>query len=211
MALTDTFVRQVKHSGAAVGDKYADGGGMYLLVKATGRYWRMDYRYLDKRRTLALGVYPAISLAKARKRREQARELLADGIDPGQAKRDEKLTRQNAAAQTFAAVARQWLKKTATERATSTQLKVTAWLEHDVFPYIGSRPISTIGPRDVLAAVHVMEARGAVDSAHRVKQLCGQVFRYAVACGTAERDVTIDLKGALSQVPKANYAAITEP
>lgn len=211
MALTDTFIRQVKHSGAPAGDKYADGGGMYLLVKATGRYWRMDYRYLDKRKTLALGVYPAVSLAKARKRREQAREFLADGIDPGQAKRDEKLTRQAAAAQTFEAVARQWIRKTASDRATSTQQKVTAWLEHDVFPYIGSRAISTIGPRDVLAAVHVIEARGAVDSAHRVKQLCGQVFRYAVACGMAERDVTIDLKGALSTVPKANYSAITEP
>jgi hypothetical protein len=87
MALTDTFVRQVKHTGKASGDKHADGGGMYLLVKAGGRYWRMDYTHASKRKTLALGVYPEVSLAKARKRREEARELLAEGLDPSAAKK----------------------------------------------------------------------------------------------------------------------------
>lgn len=211
MALTDTFVKNVKPTDKPAGDKYPDGGGMYLLLKQAGKYWRMDYRYLGKRKTLALGVYPEVSLAKARQRREKARELLADGIDPGQAKREEKQSKADAAAHTFEAVARQWLKKTVANRATSTQEKVTTWLEKDVFPSIGSKPISTIGPRDVLTTVQKMEARGAIDSAHRVKQICGQVFRFAVATGSAERDVTADLKGALSAVPKANYAAITEP
>jgi integrase len=211
MALTDTFIRQVRHSGAPAGDKHTDGQGLYLLVKAAGKYWRMDYRYANKRKTLALGVYPEVSLAKARQRRDKAREQLADGIDPSEAKRDEKQTKALAAAQTFEAVAREWLKKMQPNRTASTQGKVTTWLAKDVFPSIGSKPISTIVPRDVLTAVQKMEARGAIDSAHRVKQICGQVFRFAVATGSAERDVTVDLRGALAVVPKTNYAAITEP
>lgn len=171
----------------------------------------MNYRYAEKQKTLALGVYPEVSLAKARKRRESARELLADGIDPSQAKQDGKKIKISEAAQTFEVVARQWLAKTARERATSTQEKVTNWLNHDVFPFIGASPISTIGPRDVFATVQKMEDRGAVDSAHRVKQICGQVLRYAVASGFAERDVTVDLKGALAAPERGHYAALTEP
>lgn len=211
MALTDTFIRQVKHSGAPAGDKHTDGQGLFLLVKEAGKYWRMNYRFTGKQKTLALGVYPAVSLAKARQRREKARELLADGIDPSQAKQDEKQTKAIAATYTFEAVARQWLEKTIANRAASTQIKVTGWLEKDVFPFIGNKPISTIGPRDVLATVQKMETRGAIDSAHRVKQICGQVFRYGVSTGLVERDVTADLKGALATIPKTNYAAITEP
>jgi integrase len=211
MALTDTFVRQIKHSGTPAGDKHTDGQGLFLLVKAGGKYWRVSYRFTGKQKTLALGVYPAVSLAKARKRRDEARELLADGIDPGQAKRDGKQAKAIAAMHTFEAVARTWLKKTAADRAASTQEKVTTWLEKDVFPSIGKMPISEIKPRDVLTTVQKMEARGAIDSAHRVKQICGQVFRFGVAAGLVERDVTADLKGALSKATKANYAAITEP
>jgi integrase len=211
MALTDTFVRQVKHTGKPAGDKHTDGGGMYLLVKGGGKYWRMDYAYARKRKTLALGVYPDVSLAQARARRDAARKLLADGIDPGAAKRQEKLDRVDAAANTFEAIAREWLQKTAADRMASTQGKVTTWLEKDVFPYIGKIPISTIGPRDVLAALRFMEARGALDSVQRVKQICGMVFRYAVACGSAERDVTQDLRGALTKAVAGNHAAITEP
>jgi len=211
MALTDTFVKQVKHSGKVAGDKHTDGGGMYLLVKAGGRYWRMDYTFQEKRKTLALGVYPEVSLAKARKRREAARELLADGVDPGVVKKDGKALKLAASANTFEVVGREWMKKTASERMTSTHAKVTAWLEKDVFPHIGKMPISTIGPRDVLAALRHMEGRGALDSALRVKQICGQVFRYAVAIGSAERDVTQDLKGALSKSIHKNRPAITEP
>ena len=211
MALADTFVRQVKHTGKAAGDKYADGGGMYLLVKAGGKYWRQDYTYIGKRKTLALGVYPAVTLAQARKRRDKARELLADGIDPGIAKREEKQAKAAAAGNTFEAVAEQWLKATAAKRAAITQDKVTTWLRKDVFPYIGKMPITAIGPRDVLAVVRKMEARGVIDSAKRVAQICGQVFRYAVAEGTAERDITTDLRGAFQHAEKKHYAAITDP
>jgi integrase len=210
MGLTDTFVKQVKQVKSS-GDKYSDGQGMYLLVTAAGKYWRMDYRFLGKRKTLALGVYPAVSLAKARARRQDARELLADSIDPGAAKRDEKNARLVAALHTFEAVAHTWLDKTKADRAATTQEKVRNWLAKDIFPAIGALPISTIKPRDVLVAVQKIEARGAIESAHRVKQLCGQVFRFAIATGLAERDVTADLKGALTSIPESHFAAITEP
>jgi integrase len=210
MPLTATFVDKVKATGAATGDKHADGGGMYLLVKPVGKYWRMDYRFDGKRKTLALGVYPEVSLAKARARRTEAREKLAEGVDPNEAKRAGK-SAKTAAVTTFETVARTWLAKTAANRAESTQEKNTSWLERNVFPTLGNLPIGAIGPRDVLDALHKIEARGAIESAHKIKQLCGQVFRFAVAGGLAERDVTADLRGALSAVPKAHYAAITDP
>ena len=211
MALTDTFVKNVKATDSDVGIKHADGQGLYLHVKPAGKYWRMSYRFDGKQKTLALGTYPEVSLLKARDRRTAARALLADGIDPGAAKREEKQAKLSAAANTFELVAREWLAKTAAERMTSTHGKVTKWLEKDVFPWIGEMPMSAIGPRDVLAALRKMEARGALDSVQRVKQICGQVFRYAVASGSAERDVTQDLKGALAKHVAGHFAAITEP
>ncbi|MQA23636.1 tyrosine-type recombinase/integrase [Rugamonas rivuli] len=210
MALTDTFVRQVKPIASGT-KKYQDGDGMYLLVKLAGKYWRYDYRFNGKRKTAALGIYPEVSLAKARQRRQEARELLADGIDPSAAKRigrEEKLLLER---QTFSAIAYEWLDKTKAQRAATTQDKVTGWLTRNVLPHLGNMPISEIKPRDVLLAVQRLETRGAVESAHRVKQLCGQVFRYAVAIGLADRDVTADLRGALAAIPRQHYAAITEP
>ena len=212
MALTDTFVRQVKPTGKPTGDKFTDGDAMYLLVKPAGKYWRMDYAFGGKRKTLALGTYPEVSLAKARDRRAAARELLAEDKDPSVAKREEKRARADAAANTFELVGRQWLAKTAPKRAAITQLKVETWLEKDVFPFIGALPIASIGPRDVLERVlRKLEARGAIDTAHRVKQLCGQVFRFAVVSGLAERDVTADLREALEAKAGKHHAAITEP
>lgn len=120
MALTDTFVKQVKPGEKPTGDKYADGGGMYLLVKEAGRYWRMDYRFAGKRKTLALGTYPEVSLAKARQRRELARQRLADGLDPNDEKRRDKLIAVNNSANTFEVVARQWLAKTDADRSENT-------------------------------------------------------------------------------------------
>ena len=144
MALTDTFVRQVKHTGKASGDKHADGGGMYLLVKASGRYWRMDYTHANKRKTLALGVYPEVSLAKARKRREEARELLAEGLDPSAAKKAEKLATRVAAVNTFEAVAREFH---ATQASGWSPRYATRWIERmekDLFPYIGKLTLPAI-------------------------------------------------------------------
>nr|WP_315400349.1 integrase arm-type DNA-binding domain-containing protein [uncultured Duganella sp.] len=213
MALTDTGIRQLKHSGAPAGDKLSDGGGMYLLVTATAKCWRMNYRFGGKQKTLALGIYPAVSLAQARERRDDARKLLAaiPPIDPSRAKREEKLTRATASAQTFEVVARQWLTKTAADRAANTQKKVTVALENNIFPFLGKDPIASITPLAILATIQKMEARGAIDTAHRVKQICGQVFRFAVATGLVDRDVTADLKGALAAVPRSHFSAITEP
>lgn len=142
MALTDTFLRQVKHSGAPAGDKHTDGQAMHLLVNAAGKYWRLSYRFDGKQKTLALGVYPAVSLAKARAGRDAARKLLANGIDPGQAKSDDKQAKTAAAENTFESVARTWLAKRAANRADSTQGKITTSLEKDVFPLIGKMPNS---------------------------------------------------------------------
>lgn len=211
MPLTDTFLRQVKHSGSPAGDKHSDGHGLFLLVKGAGKYWRLSYRFLGKQKTLALGVYPEVSLAKARQRREKAREQLADGIDPGEAKKSEKQAQLIDAINTFEAVAISWLSKTQSSRAATTQEKVSNWLKKDVFPFIGKLPISSIKPRDVLFLLQKIEARGAIDSAHRIKQVCGQVMRFAVAAGLAERDVTADLRGALAVAAATNYASITDP
>ena len=111
MPLADTFVRQVKSSGKPAGDSYADGGGMYLLVKPSGKYWRMDYRFAGKRKTLALGVYPEVSLAKARKKRDEARQYLAEDKDPAIYKRAAKLALETSAQNTFERVAESWLRK----------------------------------------------------------------------------------------------------
>jgi integrase len=210
MALTDTEVRNAKRTDKAY--KLTDAQGMFLLVATTGnKLWRMDYRFADKRKTLALGMYPAVSLLKARQRRDKARELLADGIDPGAAKQEAKQAQAAILVNTFEKVALEWMEKTKADRMASTQGKVATWLQKDVFPYIGSMAISSIGPRDVLNALKPMEARGALNSVQRVKQICGQVFRYAVATGSAERDVTQDLKGALIKASPGHFAAITEP
>ena len=212
MALNNTYiVNSTKHSGSAAGDKHSDGGGMYLLVKAAGKYWRMDYRFADKRKTLALGTYPEISLLEARQRREAARKQLAHGIDPGAAKQEAKQAQAATLANTFERVALDWLDKTKSDRGAGTQAKTTTWLQKDMFPYIGQMPMSTIGPRDVLGALRHMEARGALDAVQRLKQICGRVFRYAVATGSAERDVTQDLKGALTTATPSHFAAITDP
>ncbi len=211
MALTDTFVKNAKPTGKLTGDKHSDGGGLHLHITASGKYWRLAYRFNTKQKTLALGVYPDVSLLQARKRRDAARKLLAEDIDPGQAKKEAKQATLTKAANTFELVATAWLADTAAERKPDTQSKVTNWLLRDVYPSLGNKPISAIAPREVLATIRVIEARGAVDSAHRIKQLIGQVMRYAVSTGAADRDVTQDLKGALKVAIKTHHAAITEP
>ncbi|ALK98983.1 integrase [Massilia sp. WF1] len=211
MPLTDTRVRQLKHTGKPTGDKYTDSRSLHLLVKEAGKYWRMSYRFDGKQRTLALGVYPSVTLAKARQLRDQARQLLSEGVDPVEAKRRDKVAKESAAKHSFEAVARDLLKLRACSLAPSTIRKNTAWLEKNVFPEMGMMPISKIEPRDVLFMLRKIEARGAIESTHKIRQLCGQVFRFAVASGLASRDVTFDLRDALPSVPEVHYAAITEP
>jgi len=211
MALTDLFVRKLKHSGKPSGDKYSDGRSLYLLVKESNKYWRMNYRFDGKHKTLALGVYPEISLALARELCADARKLLRAGVDPKQPKIDARADLPEPEQNTFELLARQWLTKMEASRSANTQDKVLAWLEHDLFPFIGNLPVSTIKARDILGVIQRVEARGAIDSAHRIKQVCGQILRFGVAIGWLERDVTPDLKGALVAIPRTNFAAITEP
>lgn len=212
MKLNDMRVKQMKYAGAPTGEKHADGGGMYLHVTATGKYWRLSYRFAGKQKTLALGVYPDVTLLKARERRATARALLADGIDPGVAKREEKQARVEAANNDFASVASAWMEKTDDSRRAVTTTKLKRWLANDINPFIGKMPVSTITPLDVLERVlRRMEKRDALDSAARVKALIGQIFRYAVATGLAEHDVTASLRGSIATRKKVHHAAITDP
>ncbi|MGH8118334.1 MAG: tyrosine-type recombinase/integrase [Rhodanobacteraceae bacterium] len=190
--------------------KLADGRGMYLLVKPEGgRLWRFDYRRpaTHKRNTLSLGTYPDVSLKKARERRDEAHRLLADGIDPG----DKRKAEAAAAADTFEAVAREWFAKFSTRWAASHADKVLRRLERDVFPWIGGKPIAKLDAPTVLATLRRIESRGAVETAHRALQNCGQVFRYAVATGRANGDVTRDLRGSLTPTTGGHFASITDP
>jgi integrase len=208
--LTATEVKQAK-----AGDnvrKLTDGGGLHLQVQPTGaRYWRYDYRYAGKRKTLALGVYPEVSLKKAREKHQEARGKLSEGIDPGEQRKVEKLTRHIAAADSFEAVAREWSQTKMCDKSKSHQNRTMRALEKDLFPCIGNRPISSITAPELLASLRKIEERGAVETAHRAKQTAGQVFRYAIVTGRAERDPSGDLKGALKDPKKKHLAAITEP
>lgn len=214
--LTDTVVRAKTHKDKSGNIrekpyKLADGGGMYLLVNQAGRYWRFDYRYIAKRRTLALGTYPDITLAQARERHLEARRLLANGVDPGEAKRTAKEGKKAAAANSLEAIAREWFAKQTTNWAASHADKVIARLENDLFPWLGARPIADITAPELLRCLTRIEQRGAIETAHRALQNFGQVARYAIQTGRAERDISSDLKGALTPWRRMQYAHVVEP
>ena len=211
MPLADTFVRQVKPSGKAGGDSYADGGGMYLLVKPAGKYWRMDYRYADKRKTLALGVYPAVTLAQARKRRDEARAQLAQDIDPGVIKRAQKIIKASAAENTFEALAREFHE---TKRSAWSESYAEKWLRNmtkDLFPHIGRMLLPDITAPILLGVLRKVEKRGANETAHTLRQIAGQVFRYSIQTGRCEVNPVPDLHGALEPVVVKHMAAVLEP
>ena len=211
MALTDTFVKNTKPTDSPTGDKYRDGGGMYLLIKTSGKYWRMDYRFAGKRRTIALGVYPAVTLAKARQRREKARELLADGIDPSVAKKEDRIATAAANASTFELVALEFLEAKADAW---TPLYAEKWLrgmKKDLFPFIGSLPLPAISAPILLEVLRKAEKRGAIETAHTLRQTAGQVMRYGIQTGRCERNPASDLQGALKPVNVKHMAAILEP
>lgn len=210
MALTDTFVKNVKPSGSATGEKYSDGHGLYLHVKPAGRYWRMAYRFTGKQKTLALGTYPEIPLAKARKRRDEARALLAEGIDPSAAKKAEKLAIRVATANTFEAVAREFH---ATKASGWSPRYATRWIERmekDLFPHIGKLTLPAITAPVLLDVLRKVEKRGANETAHTLRQTAGQVFRYGIATGRCERNPAPDLHGALMPVNVKHMAAVLD-
>lgn len=210
--LTDTFVRQVKHSGGAGDDKHRDGGGLYLqIAPAGGKYWRLDYRYAGKRKTLAVGVYPAVTLAQARKKREQARELLAQDIDPGVTKQAEKVAKRTAAANTFEAIAREFHE---TKRGGWSRSYAEKWIgrmEKDLFPPLGRMALVDITAPLLLAQLRRVEKRGAKETAHTLRQTAGQVFRYGIQTARCERNPVADLQGALEPLNIKHMAAVLEP
>lgn len=190
--------------------KLADGGGLYLLINTDGaKYWRMDYRLGGLRRTLAFGKYPQVSLAEAREKRTQARKLIDQGTDPSQAKRLDKAEKARATANTFEAIAREWHENKVDSWQPKTAANVLHRLEKDVFPLIGKYPIAEIKAPLVLDMLRQIEKRGAIEMAKRQAQVCGQIFRYAVATGIAEYDPVPSLRGALKPAAKGHHAAIT--
>lgn len=210
MPLTDIAVRSAKPTDKQ--QKLSDSGGLYLLVHPNGsKYWRLKYRVLGKEKVLALGVYPQVSLSDARSKREDAKRLLANGKDPSQVKQEQKANAKSEAANTFESVAREWLKKKAAKQVDKTRNRNLRILELNIFKYIGSTPINQVTSKSLLSALQKMEQRGVVDSAHRALQICGEIFRYAIATERAQADLSLVLKGALTPVNEKHHASITDP
>ncbi len=208
--LTDAAIRRIQPRDKQF--KVADMHGLYLLVKPDGaRYWRMDYRHAEKRGTLALGVYPGVSLKEAREKRANARKLLDKGVNPSSYR---KLTRgvgDISSSDTFKAVADEWMKKLEAEGRADATLEKMRWLLAFAEPLIGGRPIGELTAPEILTVLRTVEIRGRYETARRLRSTCGSVLRYAIATGRAERDVTKDLQGALITPKVKHYASIVEP
>lgn len=208
--LTDTQVRKVKSREKTF--KLADGKGLFLTVQTNGsKYWRFRYWFGDKEKLLSLGVYPEVTLAGARKKRDQAQQMLADDIDPGMAKQLKKRAKKLGPENSFEAVAREWHIKFCSKWTEEHGATIIHRLEKDIFPWIGHRPINEITAPELLIVLRRVENRGALEVAHRLCQTSEQVFRYAIASGRAERDVSRDLRGAIPPVKKRHFASITDP
>ena len=207
MKLTAVAIRNTKPGKRA--KKLFDGKGLFLLVRPNGaRYWRFRYRFGGKEKLLSLGVYPEVGLAEARQSCQEERRLLREGLDPSRVRKEKRTSQQT---EPFESLAREWHSRQSavwTDVHTGTVMRR---LERDVFPWLGSRPVKEITAPELLAVLRRVESRGAVETAHRIRGICSQVFRYAVATGRAERDPGGDLRGALQPSPERHLAAITEP
>ncbi len=209
--LTDLEIRKAEPRPDGKPLKLADGAGLALWVLPSGKYWRLKYRFAGKEKVLAIGVYPAVKAAEARQRRDDAKRLLRDGLDPGAERKEAKARQRLAGAETFEALAREWLQLQKAKLAPATYAKAEWMLTELACPYVGSRPIAEIKPPELLDMLRRIEARGAHETAHRTKQRCSQVFRYAISTGRAERDPSADLRGALAPVVSRSRAAVTDP
>lgn len=210
MPLTNTAIHNAK-SGAKP-KKMFDGGGLYLEVAPSGgKWWRLKFRYGGKEKRLSLGVYPEVSLKDARGKRDEARKLLANDIDPSEHRHAKKASNEERAANSFEAVAREWFTKWTPNKSANHAARTIRRLERDIFPWIGGQPISDISPQKLLGVVRRIEEREALETAHRALGNCGQILRYAVATGRTERDPTQDLRGALQTVKSKHFAAVTDP
>jgi integrase len=189
----------------------ADEKGLYIEVAPSGgKWWRLKYRIAGKEKRLSLGVYPDVSLKDARDRRDDARKLLAKGIDPSENRKNEKKAAAVRSANDFESVAREWFLRHSKNWAAGHSERIMRRLERDVFPHIGRRPISEITPPEVLGVVRQIEGR-TLDTAHRALRSCGQIFRYGIATGRCDRDLSRDLKGALAPIQGNHFAATTDP
>ena len=209
--LTDAALRRAHPQDAPY--RLSDGNGLYLLVRPDGkRWWRLDYSFARKRQTLSLGVYPAVTLARARSRAAEIHQQLLDGIDPSAA-RKAKLAAGGTAEvpDAFEAIAREWQASRAPVLSNHTAANILKRLESNVFPYIGQKSVRALRAPDVLDVVRRIEERGLGETARRVHQLVGQVMRYAIATGRADADPTPALRGALKSVKVRHYAAVIEP
>jgi integrase len=216
LPLTDSEVRSAK-PGVRRGEelnkdyKLSDGGGLFLLVTLSGgKLWRLDYSYGGKRKTLSLGSYPELSLSNARDCRSSAKKQLTNNIDPGEVKRAQKEAHTEQT-ETFEVIAREWHRKYTPSWSSSHAKTTIERIERDVFKPLGARPIGEITATELLEVLQLIEERGALETAHRVRTICGQVLRYAVATGRADRDVASDLKGALPPYKQSHLASITDP
>lgn len=209
MPLTDTAIRNAKPKEKQY--KLSDQRGLYLLVLKSGKYFRFDYRFAGKRKTLALGVYPDTSLAEAREKRDEARKLLAKDIDPSERKKEKKAALKEMAKNNFESIAREWIEKKRAKWSDGHTHGVTRKLELNIFPWLGKRPIKQISTKELLRILEKMEKRGVPYSAGRVKSIVGQVFRYAIATDRAENDPSVALTGALTSTERKNRAALTDP
>jgi integrase len=212
MALTDTKVRNAKPRKVAF--KIFDERGLFLLVTpGGGKWWRFRYTWAGKEKLLSVGTYPDVSLAGARKKRDEARELFADGVDPSEHRKAAKAARAELAANTFEVIGRDWYAKTAPALAENTKTKLLTFLEKDVFPWIGSRPIEKLAAADLIRVIERIEQRGAMDIARRIHGYMGRVFRYAVGRGLATRDPSrdIELRDILPPESVQHHASITDP
>ena len=210
MPLTHVAIRRAQPSKKS--RKMFDGRGLYLEVSPRGgKWWRQKYRFEGKDKRMSLGVYPDVSLKEARRRCEDARRLLAGGVDPSAHRQALKAAKAQRDSNTFEAVAREWFTKQARSWAPSHSSLIMSRLQRNIFPWLGGKPIADINASQLLEVVRRIEQRGVLETAHRVLQNCGQVFRYAVATGRAERDLSADLRGALSPVKKMHFAALTDP
>jgi integrase len=206
--LTDRTIRNARPGGKP--RKLFDGGGLFLLLNPNGRAgWRLKYRYGGREKQLSLGVYPDVTLAKAREKREELRRLLAEDIDPGEKRKAEKAARGGA--DSFETVAREWFAKQKQSWAPSHANKVIGRLERDLFPWLGMHPVGAIKAPELLRVLRRVESRGAVETAHRELQIAGRVFRYAVGTGRADADPAPSLRGSLTPWKPEHYAALIDP
>lgn len=208
--LTDTAIRQAKPKEAPY--KLTDGGGLFLLVNpGNTKYWRLKYRFAGKEKLLAIGVYPLITLKAARIAADIARLLLANDQDPGEKKRQDKLTRSLSAENNFNAIATEWFSKQSIHWSETHKVRTQGIVKNNLGKWIGTRPIKEITTPELLAALRKTENKGTLETARRALQTAGQIFRYAIATGRADYDPTPALKGALATPKGKHFAAITEP